>query len=818
MPPRLNKRQQREQEELLSLGGPSQPHEIEPVIHEAGGSSPRRATNSISVATGFAALAQESDENDESMEESDVQEKSKKKKKKDTSAGAKKHESPAPQEIPSSGSKGVAPPTTETPPSKKVKGKRKAKKDELDEVDKALAELSMKHPEYKTVSSSSNTAQSPKSKRQNSLLAVSLQHLDSEAEMRKFFGAKVISASKAETKLPRGARAATQHLKSNLTKPQPTWWSASQREGLSIRPLTEDETDSKMNLGGVVESGEKWWTVEYSQRYRSITKAFMGAVSSGDPEQFWRILSKLPWHADTLLQMSEVFRHREEHAQSVDYLNRALYTYERSFIGAFTFTTGMNRLDFDRVENRPFYLAVARMITDLQRRGCPRTAFEFARLLLSLDPHTDPQGALLYLDYLSIRAGMHDWMLDMWTLDAGVKTESLGKSFNVTALPGWAYGRALALRAKEEARGVKNGEDSTAALKEAILAFPSILPLLADKADITLPNDLRGHWAFRVHVDATSLSSQTEATLHLLSHLYAIRSSSLWKPAATATWLKSTATSVFNSFNRKNTHNLLARFNTQFSFASPTSSPDLLSFSIYRHVLLLDSTSSRRLTAFFPRRVMEAPSLSCDPIPPLTRVNEYDATFFAGSEDVFAFRPRTRREREADGRILAQMIPDAAIRQELQAIYDARPHIQERFPGGVVQFARAAAEMPEVLAGLIFGVDGEGLDGAGAGAGGGGDVMPGGFEVDFPQDDEQHRRWVMDAERGDVEDVPNPPDPREPDGAEEHAEDDEDDEYDDDDDIDEDGALPVRLLRNLIGRFWGGGTQQEPDSDSDDDG
>lgn len=31
-------------------------------------------------------------------------------------------------------------------------------------------------------------------------------------------------------------------------------------------------------------------------------------------------------------------------------------------------------------------------------------------------------------------------------------------------------------------------------------------------------------------------------------------------------------------------------------------------------------------------------------------------------------------------------------------------------------------------------------------------------------------------------------------------------------------ALPVRLLRNLIGRLWGGGTQQEPDSDSDDDG
>jgi len=30
-----------------------------------------------------------------------------------------------------------------------------------------------------------------------------------------------------------------------------------------------------------------------------------------DPDGFWDLLGKLPWHADTLLQLSEVFRHRE---------------------------------------------------------------------------------------------------------------------------------------------------------------------------------------------------------------------------------------------------------------------------------------------------------------------------------------------------------------------------------------------------------------------------------------------------------------------------------------------------------------------------
>lgn len=30
-----------------------------------------------------------------------------------------------------------------------------------------------------------------------------------------------------------------------------------------------------------------------------------------DPQGFWDLLGKLPWHADTLQQVAEVYRHRE---------------------------------------------------------------------------------------------------------------------------------------------------------------------------------------------------------------------------------------------------------------------------------------------------------------------------------------------------------------------------------------------------------------------------------------------------------------------------------------------------------------------------
>lgn len=181
----------------------------------------------------------------------------------------------------------------------------------------------------------------------------------------------------------------------------------------------------------------------------------------------------------------------------------------------------------------PAYLSLRQSNgSDLQRRGCNRTAFEFARLLLSLDPYTDPHGALLYIDYLAIKCGMYDWLLDFWDLHEAVTKASESydldvawHKFNVTVLPNWIYARALALRSKEEANktvssyiiiilinlcgfnSAKSHEGSTAALREAITVFPSIVPLIADKADVVLPGELRGHPAFRIHVDSTSVYS-----------------------------------------------------------------------------------------------------------------------------------------------------------------------------------------------------------------------------------------------------------------------------------------------------------------------
>jgi hypothetical protein len=134
---------------------------------------------------------------------------------------------------------------------------------------------------------------------------------------------------------------------------------------------------------------------------------------------------------------------------------------------------GVNRLDFDSAEDRPFFLALHRMVMyglklqgrhladdfnenrDLQRRGCFRTAFEHARLLFSLDPNTDPHGALLHFDFLAPKLGMGEWLLDVWDAHAQRLSDTEKKwrgRINVTALPGWAYARALILRTQEDTK------------------------------------------------------------------------------------------------------------------------------------------------------------------------------------------------------------------------------------------------------------------------------------------------------------------------------------------------------------------------------
>lgn len=74
--------------------------------------------------------------------------------------------------------------------------------------------------------------------------------------------------------------------------------------------------------------------------------------------------------------------------------------------------------------------------------------------MYSLDPWNDPHGAVLHLDFLAVKAGMHQWLLDIYDNFVERQKQTDEKSnlrLNPSLLPGWAYARALALKISEDA-------------------------------------------------------------------------------------------------------------------------------------------------------------------------------------------------------------------------------------------------------------------------------------------------------------------------------------------------------------------------------
>jgi hypothetical protein len=135
--------------------------------------------------------------------------------------------------------------------------------------------LANRYPELQQVAAASPsklTELARSSETLSSLLAVSPQHLDADAELRKFFGSKVVAASKTSGSDSRARRQPAVAQRSQLTKPKPGWWPAQAREGLSLRSLTPEEVAEKQERHGWNVVNERWWTVEYSKKYKACVE------------------------------------------------------------------------------------------------------------------------------------------------------------------------------------------------------------------------------------------------------------------------------------------------------------------------------------------------------------------------------------------------------------------------------------------------------------------------------------------------------------------------------------------------------------------
>ena len=265
---------------------------------------------------------------------------------------------------------------------------------------------------------------------------------------------------------------------------------------------------------------------------------------------------------------------------SGDLLERALFSFGRSVHSSFTTAVaeGKARLDFRRPENREFWLAGWRYITNLGQRGTWRTAYEWAKLLLSLDPDNDPLCTVLVLDQLALRAGQATHLLKL--ADSTFFSKRWRSRVNV------AISASLAeYKNKERSR-------SEYELKRAMSRYPWVFTRLFQ--ELKIDRTPKSIWGKRPRSEREVFDCE----------LYVHSSIDLWNTPETTALLIEVAESISNC-------------------TPPPKDERPITLDEARHVLLNGSPS---LIGLLPDEFTQMSTTSADPLPPPDNLTSYTIT------------------------------------------------------------------------------------------------------------------------------------------------------------------------------------------------
>uniref|UniRef100_A0A2K6S892 TCF25 ribosome quality control complex subunit n=1 Tax=Saimiri boliviensis boliviensis TaxID=39432 RepID=A0A2K6S892_SAIBB len=277
--------------------------------------------------------------------------------------------------------------------------------------------------------------------------------------------------------------------------------------------------------------GLSLFAFEHSEEYQQAQHKFLVAVESMEPNNIVVLLQTSPYHVDSLLQLSDACRFQEDQEMARDLVERALYSMECAFHPLFSLTSGACRLDYRRPENRSFYLALYKQMSFLEKRGCPRTALEYCKLILSLEPDEDPLCMLLLIDHLALRARNYEYLIRLF--------QEWEAHRNLSQLPNFAFSVPLAYFLLSQQTDLPEHEQSSARekasllIQQALTMFPGVLLPLLDYCSVRPDATVSTHHFFGPNAEI----SQPPALSQLVS-LYLGRSHFLWKEPATMSWLE----------------------------------------------------------------------------------------------------------------------------------------------------------------------------------------------------------------------------------------------------------------------------------------
>lgn len=420
-----------------------------------------------------------------------------------------------------------------------------------------------------------------------SVLHVEHRNLNSETELKRYFGARAVLGDQR----PRH-RNRQFHRTTWMTSPKDSWPRFS-RTGISMTLLESKD-------------GVHYFTYEHSREYQQVQFKFLDAVESMDPNNIVALLQLNPYHIDSLLQLSDVCRIQEDQEMARDLIERALYSFECAFHPLFSLTSGTSRLDYLRPENRALYLALYKHMIFLEKRGCPRTALEYCKLILSLDPDSDPLCMLLLIDFLMLRCREYQPLLHLY--------QDWEEHRNLSQLPNFAFSTALChfhLSQQEDMDPGESDKQKSKAdlmLQNALIMFPGVLMPLLDLCTVQPDATVTSHAFFGPKCQIGQPPALAELTA-----LYVGRTCSVWREAAVMLWLEESVKEVLHRVDNKDPLVLDCQNKRKQRYQSAPR-------NIHRHVLLSEIKDA---TSSLPLEVTTQPVMGFDPLPPLDSVISY---------------------------------------------------------------------------------------------------------------------------------------------------------------------------------------------------
>ncbi|XP_026540675.1 transcription factor 25 [Notechis scutatus] len=482
------------------------------------------------------------------------------------------------------------------------------------------------------------------------LLYIEHRSLNPEMELKRYFGARAVLGDQRPRQRQR------QYVRSTwLTAPKDTWPRHS-KTGISMVLL---ET----------RHGEQHFAFEHNREYQLVQFKFLDAVESMDPNNLVLLLQMNPYHVDSLVQLSDVCRMQEDHEMARDLIERALYTLECAFHPVFSLTSGTCRLDYRHPENRAFQLALFKHLLFLERRGCPRTALEVCKLLLSLDPENDPLCMLLLVDLLSLRAREYTFLTRLfqeWEVSRALK--GVGQCPPLPPLDPLSGPEGDPFRPSDAL-----GRPSLL-LPCFLSVVPSALMPLLDRCSVQPDPVVASHPFFGLEAQLS-----VPAALSQLVSLYLGRSHALWKDPAVMAWLETNVHQVLRVVDAKEP---VLEEAEQKRKARYQNAPR----NVYRHVIL---SEIREATAALPPEVTAQPIMGFDPLPPLDSMASYS-------------RPE-RAAHPANESTLSlffrSLLPNFNLQGDIRAGGEAEPGAGQNLNQGV---NRLMAAMRDMLANIQF--------------------------------------------------------------------------------------------------------------------